>query len=175
MFSNNIYYVYFYLRSNFTPYYVGKGKHNRAWNKNHSTLIPKDKSKIIIVESDLTELQAFILERYYIRWFGRKNIQTGILRNLTDGGEGTSGRILSDITKYKCGSGFRGKTAWNKGKKQPHKKHKARKDKGTSKSTSKPITWITGFKQKISCPYCNKLLDRGNFAKYHGDKCSLKN
>lgn len=88
----NIYYVYFYIRSDFTPYYVGKGKDKRAWTKGKKELIqvPRDKSKIILVEQNLTELQAVILERYYIRWFGRKDIGTGILRNKTDGGDGIS-------------------------------------------------------------------------------------
>lgn len=113
----NIYYVYFYLRSDYTPYYVGKGKNKRAFQKHKHISIPKDKSKIIIVESDLTELQAFILERYYIRWFGRKDNETGILRNLTDGGEGSSGKIISDLTKMKLSNSNKGKIPWNSGEK----------------------------------------------------------
>lgn len=88
----NIYYVYFYLRENYTPYYVGKGKGRRAFNAHKNMPIPKNKSRIIIIEQNLSELQAFILERYYIRWFGRKDNNTGILRNLTNGGEGASGK-----------------------------------------------------------------------------------
>lgn len=88
----DIYYVYFYLRDDFTPYYIGKGKGYRAWVKHQSGInLPKDKSKIIIVNDNLTELQSFILERYYIRWFGRKDNDSGILRNMTDGGDGCSG------------------------------------------------------------------------------------
>ena len=95
--------MYFYIRSkdsktskSGTPYYVGKGKNNRAFDKHDNIGIPKDRSKIILVEQNLTELQAFILERYYIRWFGRKDNGTGILRNKTEGGEGSSGHIVSN-------------------------------------------------------------------------------
>lgn len=86
------YYVYAYLRkSDHTPYYIGKGIDDRAWNKGHSVSLPTNKHLIVILEENLTELGALALERRYIHWYGRKDNKTGILRNLTDGGEGHSG------------------------------------------------------------------------------------
>jgi hypothetical protein len=94
----NIYYVYAYLRTDGTPYYIGKGKDNRAFVK-HKT--PQDRSRIIILQNNLTEEKAHSLETTLIFWYGRKDLGTGILRNLTDGGEGMSGFKHSESTKDK--------------------------------------------------------------------------
>jgi len=84
-------YVYAYLNDNNLPYYIGKGVDYRAWSKQHTVPIPNN-DKIIIMESNLTEIGAFSLERFYIRWYGRKDLETGILLNKTDGGESFSGK-----------------------------------------------------------------------------------
>jgi hypothetical protein len=100
---SSIYYIYAYLRNDGSPYYIGKGKDDRAYIKTKKDTIkpPTDKSKIVFMERNLTEIGAFALERKYIKWYGRKDLQTGILRNKTDGGEGSSGLIWSEEQKLK--------------------------------------------------------------------------
>jgi hypothetical protein len=109
------FYIYAYLRDDGTPYYIGKGKGVRAW-KQHSVKgkgahTPKDYSRIFICETNLTEVGAFALERRYIRWYGRKDLKTGILVNLTDGGEGTNNtqRNVTEETKRKIGQANKGR------------------------------------------------------------------
>ena len=95
-------YVYAYLREDGTPYYVGKGVNARAWHKGRFEVKPpKDKSRIIIIAHKLLEHEALYLEIKLIAKYGRKDNNTGILCNQTDGGDGKAGVIHSEVTIQK--------------------------------------------------------------------------
>ena len=117
--SNNIYtesldcfYVYAFYRKDWTIYYIGKGCGNRAWKKcGRSIHLPNDKDRIVILKKDMSEQEAFVHEIFLIKKYGRKDNGTGILRNRTDGGEGSSGYKPSDETKEKMREAKLGKKA----------------------------------------------------------------
>jgi len=82
------FYVYAYLRNDGTPYYIGKGCGRRAYDiKRHTIKPPKDFSRIKFLHTNLTNNLALMLEEWYIGYYGRKDLGTGILRNMRDGGK----------------------------------------------------------------------------------------
>jgi hypothetical protein len=122
----NDYYTYAYLREDGTPYYIGKGRGYRAYYKHRQLVRQPPVERILFLKRNLTEEEAHKHEVYMIAVLGRKDLGTGILRNLTNGGEGTSGwratpefrekrrqmrlgQKHSEETKRKIGEGNRGK------------------------------------------------------------------
>lgn len=86
------------------PYYIGKGIKNR-WKKitgrtkQHLNIIKKYGLWVKKLYENLTENEAFNIEKEEIKKYGRQNIGTGPLINLTDGGEGASGLIFPEKSK----------------------------------------------------------------------------
>ena len=90
------YYVYVhYKKSNGEPFYVGKGIKNRdtasvGRNQFWHNVVNKHDYVVERVANNLTEPEALKFEQVLISSLGRRDLDTGPLVNLTDGGEGTS-------------------------------------------------------------------------------------
>lgn len=95
------YYVYQYIREDGTPYYIGKGRNRRAWEPhrraNGSDMRPKDNTRIQLLTENLTEQEAWDLEDELILKYGRQDLGTGILANLSNGGRG--GQTVSSMAR----------------------------------------------------------------------------
>lgn len=99
------FYVYIHKKPDGTPFYVGKGTGNRAYQFSkrtqwHKNIVEKYGRNNIIIEivNCVNESQAFDLEKIYIKQLKRDGV---CLVNLTDGGEGHSGFKQSQTTKDK--------------------------------------------------------------------------
>jgi hypothetical protein len=92
--NENIFYIYVHKRKTDSKiFYVGKGKNKRAWstdrkNNHWDNVVNKHGFYVEILESNLTEENAFLLEKEFISLFTKLFCP---LTNKTNGGEGTSG------------------------------------------------------------------------------------
>ena len=102
-------------------FYIGIGStKRRAYSKCKRTqiwqnVVNKAGYTVEIMFDDLTWKEACDIEKYLIAYYGRKIIGTGNLVNMTEGGDGRSGSIISDETKAKMSESHKGKNTWSKG------------------------------------------------------------
>ena len=111
-------YVYQHIRKDTNqPFYIGIGsdlnfyRANKFSERNEIWERIKNKTEILveILHNNIEWEDACQIEIQLIKKYGRINNKTGILSNMTDGGEGTLNRVISDDTRYLLGNGVRGK------------------------------------------------------------------
>jgi hypothetical protein len=106
-------YVYQHIRNDTNEiFYIGMGSDTngtyrrantkKGRNEHWHNVVNKAGYKVEILTDCITKELASDEEKRLIKLYGRKNNNTGILVNMTDGGEGTTGRFYGP--------------AWNKGK-----------------------------------------------------------
>jgi hypothetical protein len=98
----NNFVVYAYCREDGTFYYIGKGSRKRAYGKRKKGVRPPaNRNRILLLHTGLSEQTAFDYEEKLILFYGRKDLGTGLLRNMTNGGEGVSGWIPDEEWRRK--------------------------------------------------------------------------
>ena len=170
-----MFYTYLWLREDRTPYYVGKGKENRAyvdhWTNGRVRRVPS--KELIVIYPAESEADAFETEIALIWYYGRKDLGLGCLRNLSDGGEGPSGTVASKESLVRRSEAHKG-VPWTKAKRvsnnnqprrvptcHPNRKHK-------SEGLCKPCAYrawairtgrMTGTGKVIVVPTCHPELE----------------
>lgn len=121
------YYVYEWVRlDTYEIFYVGKGKGNRAFvlkknNSNFMRIYEKYDTVVCILEENLSNEEAIMLEKEYIYDYvlnqgyginicGYRESDVGHLVNCTWGGEGTVGRECKQETRKKISIANKGKS-----------------------------------------------------------------
>jgi hypothetical protein len=138
-------------------FYVGIGKEeSRAFDfRNRSKVWKGIKNRIDvdveIVARDLSWEQACDLEQLMIQEYGRFDLGTGRLVNLTDGGDGTFGVKQSDYTKRKRANSLLG---IKRSEETRRKTSEARKGAGNGMFNKRPHN-----ASRVYCGYLDKEFD----------------
>ena len=132
--ENRDFYVYAHIRlDKMETFYIGKGKGERAYdlarNEHHDNISNKYGHAVVIIKDNLTEEEAFELERDTIEdyvfnlgygidiiGFNNEEDEIGHLTNCTWGGEGSSGFHHSEETKQKISESEKGEKHYMYGK-----------------------------------------------------------
>lgn len=119
-------YVYRHIRLDKNePFYIGIGtdsnftranektRRSELWNK----IVSKTDYEVEILFENIDIEEAKRKEIEFISLYGRKNLGTGILANLTNGGDGAFGRVFkhSEETKKRMSEAKKGKPSHRKG------------------------------------------------------------
>ena len=115
-------YVYRHIRLDTNmPFYIGISNTNDEYKRAYSTyyrstqwkrITNKSKFEVEILIEELTWEEAQVKEREFISLYGRRDLKTGTLCNLTNGGEGFDGYKLSDAARQKMSKSQKGNTNW---------------------------------------------------------------
>ena len=130
-------------------FYVGKGLSKRSRNKTSRSeywkrIVAKHGIVVSVVKKSMAERDAFELESFLISEIGRAN-----LCNLTDGGEGCSGRVMSEKQKSRASAMLKGV--------RPEAAIKA-----ASSANSKKVGTICGMRFESAASACVWLASNGH-------------
>ena len=183
-------------------YYVGQGVYKRPYKphpyrgyKGNPCIKPTDENQIVIIKDNLTEQEAKDLEIELIAKHGRLDLGEGYLINKTDGGEGTSGYIVSKETKRKISEANKGRTHTEESKRKMSEANKGKKasketkrklselnkgekhpnfGKKASEETRRKLSEANEKRPMVTCIHCGFTSKIQNITRWHNDNCKHK-
>lgn len=198
----NNHYVYQLRREDSElPFYVGNGKgarnvahftktslkdRNRKNSSIKSTLAEGVKVLSEKLYENLDEELALLVEMELIRKFGRRDKGTGILTNMTDGGEGMSGQVKSAEERAAISERNRLRKITDETRAKISKSNSVRVVSeatrlkmsvaglgGPAHTAEAKAKMSASHKAlpKLSCPHCGKQMMAQHLKRWHGDNC----
>ena len=138
--------VYEHIRNDTNEvFYVGIGEEEkRAFSKKNrnkywENIINKVGYSVNIIHKDIDWEDACKIEKLLIEKYGRKDLGLGNLVNMTDGGEGTFGLIMSEEARQKLREKHTGKTHTEESKKKMSEIHTGKTHTEESKNKLREI------------------------------------
>jgi hypothetical protein len=165
------YCVYGHYNDDGVCFYVGignkkrpKSAYNRSkfWRNYVNKHCVSGKPEVKIWAKELTWEKACAMEKQWIALYGRRDLGTGCLVNLTDGGEGSVGYVQSEEAKRKMSEAKKGKPPHNKGKK------------GTPPSEETKQKLSEAHKGRIFSEETKQKLSEANKGKLHTEEAKQK-
>lgn len=191
-------YVYRHIRLDLNePFYIGIGgisKHDnyrRAYNKVYRSswwknIVNKTEYSVEIIFDEVTTDFAKEKEAEFIALYGRKDLGTGCLANLTDGGEGDKGFRHTQQSKNRLSAAKKGKplpkatqeAAWNKNrgrKKRKKERQNLSKDvidinTGIIYASTEDVCEIFGYNKRTMWDYLSGRLPNKTSFRYYINK-----
>lgn len=168
------FYVYLHRKATTGEvFYVGKGQDDRGWetttgrNKYWHNVVRKHGFYVEIVISGVQEWYAFEVEFNMIALYGREDTGHGNLVNMTDGGQGESGRHTPESTRQKISKANSGKIASKETREkmsasQKGRKHTEQTKLKMSESGKKRSPDTFGFRPKVAVVRDNSVVYEGS-------------
>lgn len=186
-------FVYVYKYQNGTPFYVGKGygkrhlrhledakvgRNLRSFNvRTIRKLLSKGEMPIIekLIENIDNEF-ACLIEQEYIAKYGRRNMNTGILTNMTAGGDGATAfcqETLDRISKRQTGVGnsFYGKKHTEETKKRISESCKKHPNIRYWKGKTFSEEHLAKLRIERTCPHCGIIGKGSAMHRHHFNNC----
>lgn len=174
-------YVYRHIRLDKNePFYIGIGsdstyyraKDKRSRNKYWKHITSNTNYEIEILFDNLSWDDAKIKEKEFISLYGRKDLKTGCLVNMTDGGDGTVNAIIKDYQRKAVAEANSKRVFTQEDRKKISERHKGRKHKEESKiKLSNSLKNSEKF--KLACKLNSERLK--NFKHSEQSKTNMRN